>query len=400
MRHRFVASVLATFVLVLAAFTGTSLAGNGHGNGGGSTNGNSQASQPAPAAQTHSQATAHTTKSTTHAAKSKQSSTSPSSPATGGSNANGVKPSNSTKHDTYATASSDQTKKYGNGKTAGQIATAAGSGNATLHGPGNSQPHKTSCGGHEVDVHALPHGGKCGTATSTPAVVHAAQGHENQSSKGEEQSSSKSESKTESQTQGVSASAEQHVTICHATGSATNPFVRISPSASGVFHGHLGHQDGRDIVPLFTWQGQTLSENWDATGQAIWNNGCNAVAASTSAASAAQATVTPSVQTAPSTQSSTSVVQGAQLAPVTATGVGAVKGATVTLKPKSNRVAAAATTKPKPAGGVLGATTRLGSTVTSTKLPFTGLPLWIFVAVAAALILTGAAVRRSGHERI
>jgi hypothetical protein len=63
------------------------------------------------------------------------------------------------------------------------------------------------------------------------------------------------------------------VTICHATGSAKNPFVKITPSASGVFHGHLGHQDGRDIIPPFTYKGQTYSQNWPS-GQALFDNGC------------------------------------------------------------------------------------------------------------------------------
>jgi hypothetical protein len=67
---------------------------------------------------------------------------------------------------------------------------------------------------------------------------------------------------------------DHKVTICHATGSASNPFVVISPSASGVFHGHMGHQDGRDIIPPFTYNGQTYSQNWDAAGQALYNNGC------------------------------------------------------------------------------------------------------------------------------
>ena len=182
-----------------------------------------------------------------HGNASKQSATSPQSPATGGSNSQGVKPSSTTKHDTYAKASSDETKKYGNGKTAGQIATQAGYGDATLHGPGNSQPHKTMCGGHEVDVHALKHkGSKCGTttpSTSAPATPPATSGSS------------------------VSSSAHEHVTICHATGSSSNPYVRISPSASGVFHGHLGHQDGRDIIPPFTYDGQTYSQNWDTAGQ-------------------------------------------------------------------------------------------------------------------------------------
>ena len=143
MSYRFAAALGAVVVAALAVFAGTSLAGNGNGGGHGNAN--------------------------------KQSSTSASSPATGGSNTQGVKPSNSTKHDTYATASSDQTKKYGNGKTAGEIATQYGQGDATLYGPGNSQPHKTSCGGHEVDVHALKHhGDSCGTTTTTTSSKSAA----------------------------------------------------------------------------------------------------------------------------------------------------------------------------------------------------------------------------------
>jgi cobalamin biosynthesis Mg chelatase CobN len=37
------------------------------------------------------------------------------------------------------------------------------------------------------------------------------------------------------------------VTICHATGSATNPYVRITISRNAL-HAHTRHQDGRDIV--------------------------------------------------------------------------------------------------------------------------------------------------------
>lgn len=64
-----------------------------------------------------------------------------------------------------------------------------------------------------------------------------------------------------------------HVTICHATGSEKHPYVRISPSETGVLRGHAGlhHQDGRDIIPPF---GSFPGQNWDATGQAIYENGC------------------------------------------------------------------------------------------------------------------------------
>src|SRR5882762_9905555 len=252
--HRLVAMLAA---VALAVFTGTAFGGNGNGKDNGHGNsanapGHQQQSTPAaaPAASPATQPTPAAPDK--HAAKQaakhqgKQSSTSPSQPATGGSNAQGVKPSNTTKHNTYAKASSNQTKQYGNGKTAGQIATQAGFGNATLHGPGNSQPHKTMCGPHEVDVHALKHkAAKCGAAESAAATTKKVK-VEVAAAKSKETEAAKSESRA------VSESAHRHVTICHATGSSSNPFVIISPSASGVFHGHIRHQGGRDIVPPFT----------------------------------------------------------------------------------------------------------------------------------------------------
>src|SRR5919201_833815 len=75
----------------------------------------------------------------------------------------GGKSSSSTAKSTFAAASSNQTKLYGNGQTAGQIAMAHGAqANAVLYGPGNSQPHKVTCGAHRIDVHALKaHAGVC-----------------------------------------------------------------------------------------------------------------------------------------------------------------------------------------------------------------------------------------------
>lgn len=82
----------------------------------------------------------------------------------------------------------------------------------------------------------------------------------------------------------ASANAADHVTICHATGTpdnAGNGYVRISPSASGVYHGHY-RQHAADIIPPFAYDGHTYSLNWDAHGQSIWNNGCAAPTSSTS----------------------------------------------------------------------------------------------------------------------
>src|SRR5665213_968162 len=161
MKHRLMAPLLAVLVLALAAFTGSALAGGGHGSGGGDSGKAAKQDQSTPSQSTK---------------QDKQSSTSASQPATGGDNSQGVKPSNTTKHGTYAKASSDKTKQYGNGKTAGEIATQAGHGDATLHGPGNSQPHKTAAcpGGHEVDVHALKNkDSNCNSAKETQQVESA-----------------------------------------------------------------------------------------------------------------------------------------------------------------------------------------------------------------------------------
>jgi len=311
MKHRLTAPLFAVLVLALAAFTGSALAGGGGANAGDGSNGNSanapgqtKADQApaAPAASAPGQTKADqaaAAPAATATKNDKQSSTSAAAPATGGSNATGVKPSNTTDHDTYATASSDKTKLYGNGKTAGQIATQAGHGDAVLHGPGNSQPHKTApCpGGHEVDVHALKHKSSAGCAAPQP----------------------------QSQTVAPARSATVTVTATAAAAVAT-PAV-VTPGAT--------------------------------------------------AAGAVQATP-PTIALAP--------------APV------GVKGVAVTKKKASSKTLQPA--KAKPAGGVLGATKTLGGTTTSSTLPFTGLPLWIFALVAAGMIGVGLTLRRASANRI
>ena len=71
------------------------------------------------------------------------------------------------------------------------------------------------------------------------------------------------------------------ITICHATSSASNPYVVNTPNANGDVSGHAGasHQDGRDIIPPFTYNdhGTIASfpgQNWDAAGQEIYYNDC------------------------------------------------------------------------------------------------------------------------------
>jgi uncharacterized repeat protein (TIGR01451 family) len=68
------------------------------------------------------------------------------------------------------------------------------------------------------------------------------------------------------------------VTICHATASATNPYVQESPDADSIVkdNGHDSHPD--DIIPPFSYgengDQHYAGKNWDARGQAIWGNGC------------------------------------------------------------------------------------------------------------------------------
>lgn len=68
------------------------------------------------------------------------------------------------------------------------------------------------------------------------------------------------------------------VRLCHATGSASNPYVSITVNTSGVdesrnedFNGHGDHAG--DIIPPF---GDYPGLNW-AEGQGIWGNGCTVV---------------------------------------------------------------------------------------------------------------------------
>jgi hypothetical protein len=174
--------LVSTCVLVLgiaALASASAFAGNGNGQGNGKGNGkDDSAVVPAAVADT-SQGHGNSANAPGQLKKDEAPAPTVAAPAVadatqqGSSAQSGVKPSNDTAHDTHAAASSDETKLYGNGKTAGQIAQRNGAAPSTvLHGPGNSQPHKASpcAGGHEVDVHALKgkRGGSCGNTSPPP----------------------------------------------------------------------------------------------------------------------------------------------------------------------------------------------------------------------------------------
>jgi hypothetical protein len=176
MTRRF-ASLTSMFVLALgiAAFTGSALAGNGNGNGAGNA-----ATPGAPATENASQGPGNSENAPGQVKKDTAT-----TKATGGGSADqntatssGLKPTNATAKDTHALATSNQTKRYGNGTTAGQVAVQAGY-TGMLHGPGNSQPHKAALCGPEVDVHALDAPGqrkKCGSAGTTGSTTQSTSG--------------------------------------------------------------------------------------------------------------------------------------------------------------------------------------------------------------------------------
>jgi uncharacterized repeat protein (TIGR01451 family) len=74
----------------------------------------------------------------------------------------------------------------------------------------------------------------------------------------------------------VVASTSPDVTLCQATHSGSNPYELKTADAAGAV-GHLGHQDGNDIIPPFTYGGAQYSQNWTPSADALVKNGCFAL---------------------------------------------------------------------------------------------------------------------------
>lgn len=152
--------------IALTAFTASALAGTGNGNGTGNSRA-TPASQSSASAATTQGNSANAPGHTTSHGQNGHMQNSPTQP--------GVKPDNTTNvlHNTTAPATSNKTKLYGNGTTAGQIAIQFGF-TGDLSGPGNSQPHKVIICGHSIDVHALKsHAAQQSCAsTHSPQTVH------------------------------------------------------------------------------------------------------------------------------------------------------------------------------------------------------------------------------------
>jgi len=111
------------------------------------------------------------------------------------------------------------------------------------------------------------------------------------------------------------------VTICHATNSQKNPYVKITVNSSSIEeqnhvtpNGHGTHEGGvwskgtaahswGDIIPAFESPEGTkcAGMNWNDAGQAIYNKGCSMVAA-TDTTAPGNGTTTPADDTKESTK--------------------------------------------------------------------------------------------------
>lgn len=387
--HARLVAASALAVAIAALTSGAAFAGGGNGDHGNGNAGGQPAQQSQPSGYSD-----HGNKGSDSQQQSSQQ--------------QGVKPSSTTSHWTKTKVgdSPDVSKRYGNGKTAAQIAKSKGApDSAVLTGPGNSQPHKISDCRHKsnksggVDVHAYKGSSSCETKqveAQKPVEQKHDQKHEQTPTEHKEHEQKPVEHK---------------VTLCHATGSSTNPYVMITVDYHALKNGHTAEKG--DIIPPTTIHGVTYSGNWDANGQAIFNNGCKPLAAQ------APVTTTTTQSTVTTTTTEQTTTTTAQTPVTTTTTVPATTTVTVTTPVTVTDTVGSTTTTTTPqltpagetttpsGGGVLGAQTSLTSpkksnggvlgtvgNVAGSTLPFTGFPVWLAVLIAVALILAGIALRR------
>jgi hypothetical protein len=244
----------------------------------------------------------------------------------------------------------------GQGRPAAQQQTAA----TAPHGKALAKGHSKSHSNAKANAHAKSH-------SNAKANAHA-NSHSNAGA-----------AKPSNQTPSAPPASNTHAkagktTICHATGSATNPYVTITIS-NNALPAHSRHQDGRDIIPA--------PAGGCPTGQQT----------ETSQSPTPEKQQTP----APTTQQQTAATPPA----------GQVLGETVSGSSPSQSGPTST-----PAGSVLGATTSGGSpsasgspaatatrAASSSSLPFTGTDAIIVAILGLAALLLGVTARRAAAHR-
>jgi hypothetical protein len=195
-------------------------------------------------------------------------------------------------------------------------------------------------------------------------------------------------------TGGKSGAAPGHnkITICHATGSATNPYVTITIPPPAVA-AHSRHQDGRDIIPAPA-------------------GGCptTAPAATTTAPAASSTTSTPADgTTAAKTAGKSGVAAGVAAGTASPAHGTPSQAATPSLKALARRTA------PRGRSGVLAETahrefgsgtpaaataTRPADAAATGSLPFTGFDAALVLVAGLAALLAGATLRRATRTSV
>jgi hypothetical protein len=166
------------------------------------------------------------------------------------------------------------------------------------------------------------------------------------------------------------------VTICHATGSESNPYVTITIAEPAVA-AHRRHQHGEDIIPA-------PAGGCPAAALAPATPTATAAPTETKAAALAAQVVPPAAAVAPATAQAPAAAGGeASLQTAPATANGDVLG-----EEASGGSAPAATTRES---GVDAAT----AAADTSSLPFTGLDLWLVVAAGLAALIAGIALFRA-----
>jgi hypothetical protein len=281
----------------------------------------------------------------------------------------GVKSSATTGFNTVVSASSNQTKLFGNGLTAGQIALQAGLGGVMLFGPGNSQAHLVLCGTRMFDVHAL----KAHLNTCAGAIAPVVGVTSNTGTGAQTQTSVKAGLKPSAMT-GFNV-------VVPASSSQTKLF------GNGLTAGQIALQAGQGSVMLLgpgnSQAHLVLCGNhvFDVHALKAHAGACTAGVLPTSSTIGANSSVT-----APTTAQTSAQVR----ASTNASGV-------VTTKAKRHALggvlgATASQTNSANTSGVLGATARRGT------LPFTGLALGLPIGLALMLLVGGLGIRRAGRS--
>src|SRR3954454_3610116 len=267
-----------------------------------------------------------------------------------------------------------------------------GKGSSAAQAQGQAQSQEQSHGQAKANGHAKTH---VKSQVKVQAKGHAyAKGHTQSHSNttGQSQGHAYAKGQTKVKTHGRPATgttgtptANTHAkagktTICHATGSATNPFVTITIS-NNALPAHRRHQDGRDIIPAPQGGGPGTSSQTQHPPVGSEQQGGQQNSAGPNETQ--------------STTGATGQVQGQTLSgstqtPTTSTGSGTTSPSGAVLGTSTSGSA------PSASNTAAATATRASS---SSKLPFTGTDAIIVAILGLAALLVGVSVRRAATHR-